>query len=428
MPPFFDADSLSKYHTHNIIENFPDLVDQKFCIFKLSPELFCICLYVFHMNNNVVYSEEEKRNLCKKLLSHVTDNAHVLVCINLEEINQYESVLPWYIEFNHQLQNLKNSGNVKNFTIISNSSMNKFYNQRIIDFSSALPNFMSMHWFLFTYSKLYTEPVEMDYSANKVLFLPGKLDKVHRVGPLFDILTRKYLKDRCVYAYTADQHNWNGQNTIQSQISYREKLLSCIKEYADVELLPTSVMEILSSNEIDIDGLQASNKQNNRALMQPVPVDVYKSISVELVSETFFPASIEHITEKTFRPMLAGRPFIHTSSMMTRFIEHLGFKTFRALPGDRWVSHGYYNIDSDVYINDPEIHMIDLRRNVQAAFDLATHCTHKYSHSEVQSIINYNRRRCMEISNKYVEQLNQRHNNIFTQEVVMKFSTVFGLY
>lgn len=423
-----DHSSLQPYQTPNLLENISDLYEQKFCIFEISPQLYCVCLYVCHMNGSTVYSEHDKRNLCKKLLDCVPHNVHVLVCLNLEEINNYETIVPWYLEFNHQLQNLKDSGSLKNFTIISNSSLNKFYNQRIIDFASPLPNFMSVHWFLLTYSNLYTALIEMDFSTNKVLFLPGKLDKIHRIGPLFDILTRKHFKERCVYAYTADQHSWNGQNTQQAEIVYTQTLLNCVKEYADIDILPSDLMNLLTADEIDLDGLQELSKQNNRALMQPVPLDIYRGVSVELVSETFFPACIEHITEKTFRPMLAGRPFIHVSSMTTRYLEHLGFKTFRSLPGDGWISHGYYNIDSDMYSNDREISMIDLKRNVQAAFDLAKHCTYQYSHSHIQHIVNYNRTKCSEIVNKYVEQLNQRHENIFTPDVLLRFSSIFGLY
>lgn len=60
--------------------------------------------------------------------------------------------------------------------------------------------------------------------------------------------------------------------------------------------------------------------------------DIYKRIGVDLVTETAMQYPYNFITEKTFRPIANGRPFIilgptHTLS----FLQSLGFMTFSSI-------------------------------------------------------------------------------------------------
>lgn len=60
--------------------------------------------------------------------------------------------------------------------------------------------------------------------------------------------------------------------------------------------------------------------------------DFYKKIGIDIVVETVLDYPYNFLTEKTYRPIAAGRPFIVAGPLHTlSFLKSLGFKTFSSI-------------------------------------------------------------------------------------------------
>lgn len=60
--------------------------------------------------------------------------------------------------------------------------------------------------------------------------------------------------------------------------------------------------------------------------------DFYQKIGVDIVAETAMHYPYPFITEKTYRPIACGRPFIILGPVGTlKFLQHLGFMTFSSI-------------------------------------------------------------------------------------------------
>mgnify|MGYP001279365924 CR=1 FL=1 len=361
--------------------------------------------------------------------------AHIIVTLNIEESSNTNLAVAWYAVFYYHLRKLKEECCIEHFTIVTNATADVVFlgSSVMLDLLSSIPNLLTMHWFMCTQHVLYPQQFNWNPTSNRVLYFPGKLDKIHRVGPLYSILTNNRYKTNCVYAYTANQSVWNGGNRNLAVLyeQYYTTVSDLLGMYNTSISDYDNTVKLLEENEKDIDGMQAECRSHQRCSVAPISSEVYSSISVELISETWFPSLTEHLTEKTFRAMLAGQPFIHVSSMVTCYLNALGFKTFRNLTGDRWDSHGYTNIAMITYSNDIEMQIQDLHSNVAAAFELADKCKNEVrTQQQVRDIIQFNRQKCEQIIAKTKNDLNRRHNGVFGNNDTLfdRFFSIHGLY
>ena len=70
-----------------------------------------------------------------------------------------------------------------------------------------------------------------------------------------------------------------------------------------------------------------------------VPLNDYSSTFINVVGETLYSSNTLFLSEKTWKPMIVGSPFIIVGSPgVLRYLKNEGFRTF-----DRWIDESYDN-------------------------------------------------------------------------------------
>ena len=376
---------------------------------------------------NKVHIEDNRSKVSvSKIVSSMSFTEHVLVLLDLEETNIYHRLINFYKEFYYHLSNAKQQKKIKNFTIISSRSYGQDDYNIYNTLFKPLDNFMSLHWFLCTYSVNYPNTISRNRNSNKVLFLPGKLwGRPQRAPILYTILAKTEYTSRCNYSYTVNQSDWWEE---ASEELFWENMYTYVTSY-NADYTPTfaEIKKLFTENQHDIDGLQSVNEKFNNHMMYPVSEEVYNTSSVELVTETWWPHSYHHLTEKTFRPLLAGQVFVHINSMHTKFLEELGFKTFVNLGDAKWRLEEWQNIDAKTYYSsDNDLKVKDINNNLHRAFNIAD-CVSDKSY-DIDSIISHNRSLCDQYLKEYSDALNSAHDDLFTPEVINNLYSINGAW
>lgn len=102
-------------------------------------------------------------------------------------------------------------------------------------------------------------------------------------------------------------------------------------------------------------------------------VDFYKKIGIDIVVETVMEYPYNFITEKTYRPIANGRPFVIIGPMHTlAFLKSLGFLTFSSI-----INESYDNIEDPeqrfiaacnsiyTFVNQPIDKLVDNLRSIK---------------------------------------------------------------
>jgi len=126
----------------------------------------------------------------------------------------------------------------------------------------------------------------------------------------------------------------------------REKILAKLEDY---DLLESSLvnlfyvyrspdMPICELENIITDAQDSMVKYNGNWISQTLPTEIYTRTALSFIAESD-PQKF-YITEKTFKPLLAGRPFLGLQSRRAlQQLKKLGFETF-----DRWWDESYDDI------------------------------------------------------------------------------------
>ena len=352
---------------------------------------------------------------------------HIILAINLQEQFCIKKQLPWIMHSWHILSKLKQSGKIINFTILTNCAFTT-HEKEVDEVIHNLPDVMPVQWFLCTYSLIYPKPKQR-VKNSKVLFMPGKLyRREHRITALVEILTNNTYKNNCLYGYSADQTF--GNNEFDNSDQYYDRVYENLELFSPGKIsTPLMLKQLLEENEHDLDGAQGIFKEIEAIGVLPVPEDVYDNVSVEYVSETSFPGGYKHVTEKTWRPMLLGYPFLHTNSLQTIHLQELGFKTFEQIADSHWHRRGWRNFDYIAHHSN-DIHAYNVHSSVTDVFNLAkTIAEDKHNHNYlIDEIIDHNLNHCASIVSEYKLQLNQRHSNLFDDDTIRKLYSVYGLF
>ena len=153
-----------------------------------------------------------------------------------------------------------------------------------------------------------------NHSANKALFLPGKAEKIHRVGLMAKLYEHRLL-DRLEWSFYTEKG-----------VTERcRKILGHYSDYNFKKFLDVCVR--------DLDPIK-KQMQYDTSHYQGFPYDVtvYENTCLSIISETEFqriPLGHEWITEKTWRAIANRHPFVMASSPGTLAkLKSFGFKTF----------------------------------------------------------------------------------------------------
>lgn len=127
-------------------------------------------------------------------------------------------------------------------------------------------------------------------------------------------------------------------------------------DHFDILHLPDSKQKQIPNKKISYDNWGDNQIFGNGMMQSRIPLDFYSRVNYITVSETLCVENKKHLTEKIFKPIAAGKPFVLAGGVNNlEYLRSYGFKTF----GDIW-NEDYDNI-------------VDPKERLDALFHLMTY-------------------------------------------------------
>ena len=329
-----------------------------------------------------------------------------ILTLGHEETNNIQSLKNSVDAFKCVMDNLVRMGKTKRYTILLND--NNELTPEIRKHFSDIPEVMMCHWFQHVYYYYYPRPFDWNNTANRLLYLPGKMEKMHRLYPLYLLWQKGILNTHTTYSCITTPTN------DYSNSEWQQMLFDVLNKVApEINISMGEFQQLLQEWDRDIDGLVEQSKQAGKFLMQPVSAETYLTTCVELITETWM-LEPSHITEKTWRPMFAGYPFIHIDDCYTAKLECKGYRTFTKYLTD--VPTKNLHPKSPAGVNFLS------NKAVSQAIEFMQVCQEPDVAKKIQQDINFNRNLCRAQTQSVIKRLDQRHpgfadiaENFFTQ-------------
>lgn len=331
--------------------------------------------------------------------NHVTDliiphidhlPKHIIMGMGYEETNNIVSLEMALKAADSVLSSLKQSNVISEYTVFANDNNGMKFKSQMADYD----NVLFFPWFMLKYYYFYLEKqFSWNYESDKFLYLPGKINKAHRIYPMYK-LWKDQLLDSVSYTFLSSPMWGVPEEEWYSELANMLRLTA--NEVIDSDKLKQTLQDL----ERDQDGLIDLSRTEANFLMQAVSEPLYNTACVELVSETW--TDIYHLTEKTWRPIMAGQPFINLNPDQTRRVREMGFKTFDT----------YTGIPDALPANPASMKWIQLNCDVaiQRAIKFVQSC--KDNVNAIQQDIDYNRKHMMRIINRLHLTLDDKHPGI----------------
>jgi hypothetical protein len=138
-----------------------------------------------------------------------------------------------------------------------------------------------------------------------------------------------------------------------------------LEDHDQFELLnePIGFFSRIPKNKISYDSWGKENKLNNNLMQSRIPLKFYSQVNYITVSETLCVENKKHLTEKVFKPIAAGKPFILAAGYKNlEYLKSYGFKTF----SDCWD-------ESYDLIEDPKERLDQLFNTMEVDLNLGIH-------------------------------------------------------
>lgn len=370
-----------------------------------------------------IKSEYTQSFLNTSTVNHITNELgvnHILATIGVEEANGNDKVGESIWALHTVLEHLKRTGAIKEYSIVLNIN----YWDTVLEPAKRLPNVIVVPWFLCMYQQHYTDMAPWDPEKQRVLYLPGKINKPHRIMPLLYMDQEGYLKKTVYSSKTSvlkGREDWFEDWYGDLYTAYLEYTSAMgITDIMDRE----AYVEYIGQRKFnkDVDNSHATSDKLGMTPLRLVSDKLVSSTNVELVSETWY-NMVPHVTEKTFRPILQGRPFILIGSLTSKFIrDQLGFKLYQDLLDyrvDKAVRYGLKAHEQTLgwptgpYEITYEDLIKDFARCTQSAFDLSHMCKNNPEIlDKVNDIAIYNRKLADNIYLEFLDKLRNKHPGI----------------
>lgn len=231
---------------------------------------------------------------------------HVIVLLGTTELHHDSEAIAVHNAHHAELSRLRSAGKIKNFTIIV--SVN--HPVSVVDYFKAQSNTVVIPWFLYSYSSLYPQPVDGP-RGSKILFTPGKIAwqngrRMDRVATLCYLL-HPHNQENWLWSYTGTKYDCVPDSELSELIQavMQNRLPQAVRIPREN---PLTVLDTLARS-LDQATADLWKEQGHHRDTLAMPVSVYKQCAAEWVTETWFEMPT-HLTEKIFRPMLTGTPWL----------------------------------------------------------------------------------------------------------------------
>ena len=130
-----------------------------------------------------------------------------------------------------------------------------------------------------------------------------------------------------MYRMTYQQQSFISFN---GEYDWKKDLLK--NDQFDLLAKPQKYLNRIPRTKVSYDNWGNNNKFSNNLMQSRLPLEYYSQVNYITVSETLCVENKKHLTEKIFKPIAAGKPFILAGGYKNlEYLRSYGFKTFRYL-------------------------------------------------------------------------------------------------
>ena len=254
--------------------------------------------------------ESQKQQIINEL-NHLPDK-DIIILLNVEELAYGEGMIPWCNCLTSYFDNLPSV----NYIILTNNTFEHADNYSRV---------LSVNWFLHETVCVYsqTEVIPWEPTNTDVLFLPGKPWKPSRL-PALDYFLRSRLNSNLKYSSLTfeEMMEWHGEDGLNKIIASWNLVYNNNNPLVNINIIRDIMNKIAKVYDLpwhDDIGFRDFKRLHPK---------MYSNICVEIISETAH-NNEEFITEKTYKPIVLGYPFVFIHDNFLKTILGQGFEIFQ---------------------------------------------------------------------------------------------------
>ena len=141
-----------------------------------------------------------------------------------------------------------------------------------------------------------------------------------------------------IYLMYKNEYNLNSFISFKGSRNWKDLLKH--NDYFNILKNPSKFINKIPTEDVSYDNWGKDNLLSNGLMQSRIPLEFYSRVNYILVSETICTENKKHLTEKIFKPIAAGKPFLLAGGYKNlEYLKRYGFKTF----SDYW-TEDYDNI------------------------------------------------------------------------------------
>jgi hypothetical protein len=137
---------------------------------------------------------------------------------------------------------------------------------------------------------------------------------------------------RIYLIYLMFRHGYNRNSFVS--FSGESNWMNDLKKYDqfDILLQPKKYIDQIPTEKISYDNCNKDHRLSNGLMQSRIPIEFYSRVNYILVAETLCVENKKHLSEKIFKPIAAGKPFVLAAGYKNlEYLKSYGFETFNSL-------------------------------------------------------------------------------------------------
>jgi hypothetical protein len=137
---------------------------------------------------------------------------------------------------------------------------------------------------------------------------------------------------RIYLIYLMFRHGYNRNSFVS--FSGESNWMNDLKKYDqfDILLQPKKYIDQIPTEKISYDNCNKDHRLSNGLMQSRIPMEFYSQVNYILVAETLCVENKKHLSEKIFKPIAAGKPFVLAAGYKNlEYLKSYGFETFDTL-------------------------------------------------------------------------------------------------
>ena len=205
-------------------------------------------------------------------------------------------------------------------TIFANSELDSIDKEYV---KSCYPNFIDWYYFANAF-------VSREWFNSQRHNYAGWCDHKQTVLDCNLISGSRQYRLYLIYYMYRRTYNYNSYVSFDGSFPWKEML----KHHDPYNILknPEKFINRMPTEKVSYDNWGTKNKKYNGFMQSRIPLEYYSQVNYITVAETLFTENKKHLTEKVFKPIAAGKPFLLVAGFENlKYLKSYGFKTFDCL-------------------------------------------------------------------------------------------------